>query len=96
MTQLEKDIEQKLRTMVKRRGGLCWKWVSPGQAGVPDRVVLLPGGRLIFVELKRPKDGKLSRLQVNRKLKLEKMGFPHWVIWDEEDLQAFELFELRK
>lgn len=35
-------------------GGLVWKWVSPGRDGVPDRVVLLPGGRVVFVELKAP------------------------------------------
>ena len=55
MTPLEKEIEAKLVDVVKRHGGMCLKWVCPGWAGVPDRIVLLPGGKVIFVELKRPK-----------------------------------------
>lgn len=56
---LEKQIEEKLRKSIKAMGGLCLKWVSPGYTGVPDRIVLLPGGRIIFVELKAP--GKKER-----------------------------------
>jgi hypothetical protein len=51
---LEKTIEQRLRVMAKKAGGLAIKWVSPGFDGVPDRILILPGGRIIFVELKRP------------------------------------------
>jgi hypothetical protein len=51
---LEKKIEQRLRVIAKKAGGLAAKWVSPGMSGVPDRIVFLPGGRIIFVELKRP------------------------------------------
>ena len=51
---LEKKIEQRWRVIAKKAGGLAAKWVSPGMAGVPDRIVFLPGGRIIFVELKRP------------------------------------------
>ena len=43
---LEKDIERKLVDMVKRHGGLCLKWVCPGWSGVPDRIVLLPPGKI--------------------------------------------------
>ena len=49
MTQLERDIERALVGMIKRHDGLCLKWVCPGWAGVPDRIVLLPGGRVLFV-----------------------------------------------
>ena len=56
---LERDIEQKLRVGVKRLGGLCLKFVSPGFIGVPDRIILLPGAVMAFVELKAP--GKRER-----------------------------------
>lgn len=50
----EKTIEQKLIKRVREKGGLCLKFVSPGMRGVPDRIILLPAGRLIFVEVKAP------------------------------------------
>lgn len=94
MTPLEKEIEAKLVKSVKHRGGLCLKWVCPGWAGVPDRLVLLPRGRVIFVELKRPRGGVLSSRQVWWRRKLQALGFPHYVIWDHTDLEAFEAREL--
>lgn len=51
---LERRIEQRLCDRAKEAGGLAIKWVSPAFSGVPDRIVFLPGGRIIFVELKRP------------------------------------------
>ena len=51
---LEKDIEKYLTAKVKALKGKAYKWVSPGNAGVPDRIVFLPKGRIIFVELKAP------------------------------------------
>ena len=50
----ESVVERKLTTEAKKRGGLAVKFVSPGLNGVPDRLVLFPGGRLAFVELKAP------------------------------------------
>ena len=50
----EKDIERKFVAEVKRRGGICPKWVSPGFDGMPDRIALLPGGKSGFVEAKAP------------------------------------------
>jgi hypothetical protein len=50
----ESEIERYFQIAVKARGGVCWKWVSPGLRGVPDRVVVLPGNRIFFVELKAP------------------------------------------
>jgi hypothetical protein len=94
MTQLEKDIEKKLVDVVRQHGGLCLKWVCPGWAGVPDRIVLLPGGRVIFVELKRPKGGQMSSRQVWWMKKLRALGFKHWVIWNFEDLGLFNKIEL--
>ena len=70
----EKQIEQKLVKAVKAKGGLAPKFVSPGFDGVPDRIVLLPRGRIAFVELKA-KGRKMRPLQVRRKRQLESLGF---------------------
>ena len=59
---LEKDVEAHLVAAVKARGGAAWKFVSPANRGVADRLVLLPGGRVWFIELKT-ETGKLSPLQ---------------------------------
>lgn len=70
----EKTVEAKLVKAVKIMGGLAPKFISPGLDGVPDRLVLLPGGRIAFIELKAP--GKEMRpLQVRRKRQLEALGF---------------------
>lgn len=58
----ESEIEKALVRHVKRLGGLCEKFTSPQNAGVPDRIITLPGGRIIFVELKAP-GKKLRPLQ---------------------------------
>ena len=91
MVKLEKEIERKLREMVEGRGGRCLKWVCPGWSGVPDRLVLLPGGRIYFVETKRPRGGRLSALQRKWREWLTALGFFYCVIWDEENLSTFEL-----
>jgi hypothetical protein len=71
---LEKDIESKLRKEIKAIGGLCLKWESPGYTGVPDRIILLPGAHIIFVELKAP--GKKERKrQVYVQSVLRSLGF---------------------
>lgn len=54
MLQREKTIEVYLKAQVNLKGGLCLKWVSPGNNGVPDRIVLMPGGKAYFIEVKRP------------------------------------------
>lgn len=88
MTTLEKDIERKLVNLVTHHGGLCLKWTCPGWAGVPDRICLLPGGRVIFVETKRPQGGKVSKLQTWWADKINRLGFLHLFVKDEEDLRA--------
>lgn len=76
---LESKIENRLKKEVERNGGLALKFTSPGMAGVPDRLVLLPKGRIYFVELKAP--GKnLRPLQIKRKEQLEDLGFKVYVI----------------
>lgn len=94
MSVLEKEIEKKLRLSVERHGGMCLKWVCPGWSGVPDRIVLLPLGRIVFVELKRPDGGKTSRLQQWWAKKLILLGFHYWQLDDEEDLELFAYCEL--
>ena len=72
---IEKQVEQALRKAVRDRGGLALKFVSPGLAGVPDRIVLMPHRHVAFVELKHPRP-----LQVKRKRQLESLGFPVYCI----------------
>lgn len=91
MTTLERDIEEKLRKAVEKRGGRCLKWVCPGWSGVPDRIVLLPGARIYFVETKRPKGGIVSALQKKWREWLTALGFEYWLIWSFGDLAQFEL-----
>ena len=89
---LEKEIERKLKVLVEGRlGGACLKWVCPGWSGVPDRIVLLPGGRVCFVELKRPEGSKVEPLQIWWKRRLENLGFRVWHIHTIEELSNFGL-----
>lgn len=75
----EKDIEQKLLTAVKAYGGVCWKFTSLGTAGVPDRIVLMPHGRIAFVEVKAPGE-KPRPLQFARHRLLRELGFRVYVL----------------
>lgn len=77
----EKQIEKKLIVEVKKRGGICPKWVSPGFDGVPDRIVLLPGRKFAFVEVKAPGE-KPRPLQVARHKLLQQLGFRVYVLDD--------------
>lgn len=79
----EKQIEQYLVKRVKELGGKAYKFVSPGNAGVPDRLVCLPGGRIIFIELKAK--GRKSRpLQLKKQKELRDLGFEVLVIDSKE------------
>ena len=81
----EKKIEQGLVKAVRAAGGICPKFVSPGMDGMPDRVLLMPGCRLGFVEVKAP--GKSPRpLQINRHKALRSLGFPVFVLDDPEKI----------
>lgn len=75
----EKDIEAKLVSVVRASGGVCWKFVSPGTAGVPDRIVLMRSGRIGFVEVKAPGE-KPRPLQKLRIKTLKKLGFRVYVL----------------
>ena len=89
----EKQIEHKLVVMVKSAGGIAPKFVSPGFAGMPDRLILLPDGHMAFAELKAP--GKKPRpLQLSRHRLLRKLGYRVYVIDDVREIGGM-LDELR-
>ena len=81
----EKMIEQKLVTAVKKHGGICPKFVSPGFDGMPDRLLLLPHGRFAFVEVKAPNQ-KPRPLQLSRHRLLRRLGFRVYVLDALEDI----------
>ncbi len=84
----EKDVETYLREQVKKAGGRAYKFVSPGNDGVPDRLVCLPGGRAAFVELKAP--GKVSRpLQRSQQEFLKLLGFRVETINSKQQVDKF-------
>lgn len=76
----ERDVEARLVRAVSASGGLCLKLDSSSKKGIQDRLVLLPGARVIFVELKRPDGGRVSVLQRVRQTQIRRMGFPSFVI----------------
>lgn len=83
MTSLESTEEKKLLDWVKKQGGICIKLPSQWYRGIPDRLVLLPGGRAIFVELKRKKGSRKIFPTQNRWLRrLEGLGFTCMVLDD--------------
>lgn len=69
----EKQVERRLTEGVKRQGGMCLKFVSPGNAGAPDRIIILPGGSVIFAELKSD-TGRLSQIQKHTIGKMRDLG----------------------
>ena len=81
----EKKIEQKLVTAVKKHGGICPKFVSPGFDGMPDRLLLLPHGRFAFVEVKATNQ-KPRPLQLSRHRLLRRLGFRVYVLDALEDI----------
>lgn len=84
----ESSIEKKFVMAVESIGGLAPKWVSPGARGVPDRIAILPGGKIAFVELKAP--GKnLRSLQAWWAEKLRAKGHRVYMIDSESGLATF-------
>ena len=84
----EKRVERLLVEVVKRFGGMCLKFVSPGTSGVPDRVVILPDGKIIFVELKTDV-GKLSKIQEHTISEMKKRNADVRVLYGLKDVKAF-------
>lgn len=89
MNRIEKEIENKLVRVVDAHGGLCLKWVCPGWAGVPDRIILLPFGRVIFAELKKPNGGTVAARQRWWGAKLRSLGFHAVIIHNDADISEF-------
>lgn len=83
----EKSVEQRLVKAVRAAGGLALKFVSPGMAGVPDRLILLPGGRIAFCEVKAPGE-KPRALQVHRMEQMRALGCRVYLVDSEEKIGA--------
>jgi predicted transcriptional regulator len=86
---LEKDVEATLVRRVKALGGLCEKFTSPGRRSVPDRLITMPDGQIIFVEVKRP-GGKPTDAQIKDHERRRALGCDVRVIDNLEDARAFE------
>ena len=84
----ESTIEKRLKRGVEALGGLCEKFTSPGRRSVPDRLVSLPGGRIVFVELKAPKK-EPTALQAKDHARRRALGFDVRVINTVEKVDAF-------
>ena len=79
----EKEIEIYLVRKIKNKKGIAYKFTSPGNSGVPDRICMLPNGKIFFVELKSP--GKKPRaLQVNQIRKITNLGQRVYVVDSKE------------
>ncbi|WP_342417165.1 VRR-NUC domain-containing protein [Paenibacillus sp. FSL R10-2782] len=85
---LESKIEAYLRQRVKDLGGIAYKFTSPGNSGVPDRLVLLPGNRTVFVELKAP-GKKTTKLQLAQHRRIQALGHDVRVIDSREQVDAW-------
>ena len=85
---VEKLIERHLVNGIKKLKGLCLKFVSPGTSGVPDRMILLPNGRVIFAELKT-EIGRLSKLQEHLINEMRKRGADVRVLYGLNDVKCF-------
>jgi len=87
---MERDIERYLVRRVTQLGGVAYKFVSPGRVGVADRIVLLPGGVVWFVELKTA-TGRLSPLQKLFAADMRRMGMNYIVIRSKEEVDQWIL-----
>ena len=83
--ELEKDVERYLVRRVEQVGGRCVKFSPDNNRGWPDRIVLLPGGVLIWVELKRETDGRIAPAQMVAHEDLRRLGQRVEVVWSKKD-----------
>lgn len=85
---LEREVERFLVREVKRIGGRCYKFVSPGNAGVPDRIVVLPNESVKFIELKTDK-GRLTKLQEIQIKRLKDLGQEVYILHGMKGVKEF-------
>jgi len=85
---LEADVEEELRIGIELLGGQCLKFTVPGRRGAPDRIILMPGGLIVFVELKTI-GGVLESWQKRFHTMLRSLGFRVEVLWTKEQVRAF-------
>lgn len=88
MEKRERDVEAWLRRQIERLGGKAMKFVSPGNNGVPDRIAILPGGKVWFIELKK-RGEKQSELQKWQAEQLRKLGCNVATVAGMEQAQAW-------
>lgn len=85
---LESTLERRLKREVERRGGLADKFTVPSKCGMPDRIILLPGGRTIFVEMKAP-GKKPTMMQLKRAKELRAKGFEVYYLDSVASINSF-------
>ena len=95
MSLLERDTERYLVRRTIEHGGVAYKWVSPGRVGVADRIVLLPGGAVWFVELKTVR-GRLSAWQKLFATEMARLGMNYIVIRSKEEVDQWLLIRSNK
>lgn len=86
---LEKDVERHFVWSVERIGGRTFKFRSPQQRGVADRIACMPDGSTWFVELKRPKGGRLAPLQKLHADELRRLNQKYALLWSTEEIDAW-------
>jgi len=85
----ESEIEDYFKWVVERRGGKSWKFTSPSNRGVSDRIACMPDGSTWFVELKRPKGGRLSVLQQIFAGEMLKLNQKYACLWTKEQVDGW-------
>lgn len=88
---MEKDVEKMLVKGIENLKGKCYKWVSPNENGVPDRIILLPKGVIIFVELK-DRYGRVSQVQKIQHRTIQSLGFQVYILNSKERVNEFLAF----
>jgi hypothetical protein len=88
LSEKENALEQELVRRVHQLGGICEKVTVLGTRGFFDRIVVLPGGRIVFVELKRPKGGRMSPHQILRAAAYKSLGAAVLLVKSREDIDA--------
>lgn len=84
----EVSIERNLKSAVEKSQGMCIKLDPTGLVGIPDRLVILPGPWIVFVEVKRPKGGRISKLQMWWRDRLVGLGCEHRFIKTTDEVDA--------